>query len=93
MAPLVFFIHVVGEVMRPVTLALRLFGNIMGEETVVLSLIALVVPLAKKLILIPVQLPNMLLGLVTALVQALIFAMLAAVYLTGVLREGHEEAR
>ncbi len=93
MAPLVFFIHVVGEVMRPVTLALRLFGNIMGEETVVLSLIALVVPLAKRLILIPVQLPNMLLGLVTALVQALIFAMLAAVYLTGVLREGHEEAR
>ncbi len=92
MAPLVFFIHVVGELMRPVTLALRLFGNIMGEETVVLSLIALVIPLEKRFIFVPVQLPNMLLGMVTAFVQALIFSMLAAVYLAGVMHEEHEEA-
>jgi F-type H+-transporting ATPase subunit a len=92
MAPLVLFVHLMGEVMRPVTLALRLFGNIRGEETVVLSLIALVAPLAKRLIVIPIQLPNMLLGLLTGLVQAVIFAMLATVYLAGVLREEHKEA-
>lgn len=92
MAPLVFLIHVVGELMRPVTLALRLFGNIMGEETVVLSLIALVIPLERKFIFLPVQLPNMLLGLVTAFVQALIFSLLAAVYLAGVMHEEHAEA-
>ena len=91
MAPLVFFIHLVGELMRPVTLALRLFGNILGEETVVLSLIALVIPLEKRFIFVPVQLPNMLLGLITAFVQALIFAMLTSVYLAGVLRGAHQE--
>jgi len=91
MAPLVFSIHLVGELMRPVTLALRLFGNIMGEETVVLSLIALVIPLEKRFIFLPVQLPNMLLGLITAFVQALIFSMLTSVYLAGVLQGAHEE--
>jgi F-type H+-transporting ATPase subunit a len=83
MAPLVFAIHVVGELVRPVSLALRLFGNIHGEETVVVTLVGLVA--ATHLWFLPIQLPNLALGLLTAFVQALVMALLAAVYLSGVL--------
>ncbi|MBN1460700.1 MAG: F0F1 ATP synthase subunit A [Armatimonadetes bacterium] len=89
LAPLIFVIHLVGEFFRPVTLAIRLFGNLMAEEMVVLILIGLVAGLARHWIPIPVQLPNMLLGLLVSVVQAAVFAILAAVYLDGVV--GHEE--
>jgi len=87
LAPLVFAVHLVGEIFRPVTLALRLFGNLMAEETVVLILIGLVVGFARHWIPIPIQLPNMLLGMLVSLVQAAIFSMLAAVYIAGVVHE------
>ncbi len=88
MAPLIFAIHVIGELVRPVSLALRLFGNISGEETVVLTLVTLVAA-SRYLFWIPVQLPNLALGLLTAFVQALVMSLLAAVYLSGVV---HHEA-
>jgi F-type H+-transporting ATPase subunit a len=85
LAPLVLVVHVVGELVRPLTLALRLFGNLMAEEMVVLILIGLVAGLARHYFIpIPIQLPNMALGLLVSLVQAGIFAMLATVYLAGV---------
>jgi F-type H+-transporting ATPase subunit a len=90
---LVLVIHVVGEIFRPLTLALRLFGNMLGEETVVLSLIGVGVPiLLKWWVPVPIQLPNLALGLITSLVQAMIFATLTAVYLSGVLRQEAENA-
>lgn len=91
LAPLVFAVHLVGELFRPVTLALRLFGNLMSEETVVLILIGLVAGLARHWIPVPVQLPNMILGMLVSVVQAAIFSMLTAVYLSGVLREPEAE--
>jgi F-type H+-transporting ATPase subunit a len=91
LAPLIFTVHLLGELFRPVTLALRLFGNLMAEETVVLILIGLVVGLARHWIVVPVQLPNMMLGVLVSVVQAAIFSMLTAVYLAGVLRESEAE--
>jgi F-type H+-transporting ATPase subunit a len=91
LAPLVFAVHLVGELFRPVTLALRLFGNLMSEETVVLILMGLVAGLARHWIPVPVQLPNMILGMLVSVVQAAIFSMLTAVYLAGVLREPEAE--
>ncbi len=35
MTPLMFPLHVVGELAKPVSLSLRLFGNMMGEETLI----------------------------------------------------------
>jgi F-type H+-transporting ATPase subunit a len=92
LAPLVFAVHLVGELFRPVTLALRLFGNLMAKETVLAIFVGLVAGLAHRGIFLPVQLPNMILGIVVSVVQAAIFAMLTAVYLAGVLheQEAHE---
>ncbi|MFB3883054.1 MAG: F0F1 ATP synthase subunit A [Armatimonadota bacterium] len=87
LAPLVLVVHVVGELVRPVTLALRLFGNLMAEEMVVLILIGLVTGVLKHYFLpIPIQLPNMALGLLVSIVQAGIFTMLTTVYLAGVVQ-------
>lgn len=92
LAPLVFAVHLLGELFRPVTLALRLFGNLMAEEMVVLILIGLVAGFfAKHWIPIPIQLPNLALGLLVSLVQAAIFSMLATVYLSGVVNHAEEE--
>jgi len=89
---LIFFIHVVSEIVRPVTLALRLFGNMFAGETLILMMIGLVAPLyLKRHIPIPVQLPNMMLEVLIAVAQALVFAMLAVVYLAGVMESPDEE--
>lgn len=88
MGAFIFAVHLIGEFVRPVSLSLRLFGNIAGEETVVLTLVTLVA--ATHFWFLPVQLPNLALGLLTAFVQALVMSLLAAVYLSGVVH--HEEA-
>ena len=41
LAPLVCAVHLVGEMVRPVTLALRLFGNLMAGHMVLMILIGL----------------------------------------------------
>ncbi len=88
MGAFIFAVHLIGEFVRPVSLSLRLFGNIAGEETVVLTLVTLVA--ATRLFWIPVQLPNLALGLLTAFVQALVMSLLAAVYLSGVVHHAPE---
>jgi len=90
--PFVFCIHLIGELCRPVTLSLRLFGNMMAEHAVVFILLGLAAGLARRYwVFLPVQLPNLLLGMVVAFAQALVFSTLATVYLGGVL--GHGERR
>jgi F-type H+-transporting ATPase subunit a len=81
---LVFAVHLISELIRPVTLALRLFVNIMAGEAVLLALIALMVPfLLRHWIPVPVQLPNLVLEVLIGVVQAMVFSLLAAVYLAG----------
>jgi F-type H+-transporting ATPase subunit a len=84
LAPLMFPLHIVGELSRPVSLAMRLFGNIMGEDTA----IAIFVGLAVSFYL-PIQFPMLLLALLTSFIQAGIFSMLACVYIAGVVQEHH----
>jgi F-type H+-transporting ATPase subunit a len=92
LAPLVCAVHLVGEMVRPVTLALRLFGNMMAGHIVLTVLIGLVVGLvAKYWIPLPIQLPNMALEILVAIVQAMIFALLTTVYLSGVLHKERAE--
>lgn len=98
LVPLIFPIHVVGELTRPVTLAMRLFGNVMGGETVIMVLAGLSpILFAHRFgagyvigLPIPVALPMILLEIFTGTVQALVFTLLAAAYLAGVME--HQEA-
>ena len=68
---------IIDIVIHPFTLALRLFGNIHGEETVVEQLMQLSVFVngwAPAIIEV--------LGMLFGLIQALIFSLLAAIYIS-----------
>jgi F-type H+-transporting ATPase subunit a len=83
-APIMLPIELISHMSRVLSLSLRLFGNIFGEELVILIL-ASIVPFL-------VPLPMMLLGLLTGTLQAIIFVMLTMIYLGGAVQsEGHGE--
>lgn len=88
-------IHVLGELARPLSLSVRLFGNIFGEDTVIAQLVALgVIAIGGRgLVLpVPVQFPMLLFGIFGSFVQALVFTMLAASYLSGAVVTHGQEA-
>jgi F-type H+-transporting ATPase subunit a len=74
-------IEVISHFARPLSLGLRLFGNMMGDHLVV-GLFASLIPL-----FLPV--PIMFLGLFVALVQTFVFTLLSMVYFNGAIE--HEE--
>jgi F-type H+-transporting ATPase subunit a len=83
-----FPIEFIGHLARPISLSIRLFGNIFGEESVIiilLSLIWLVIPYG---IYLAIMMP---LSLFTSIVQTFIFVMLSMVYIAGAVDVGHEE--
>lgn len=63
------------ELVRPLSLSLRLYGNVFGEETVAHQLFALVPFLG--------PLPIMLLSVLLCFIQAIVFTMLTAVFIDG----------
>lgn len=78
--PVMLPMNVLEELVKPFSLAIRLFGNLFGEETVV-AILVILVPL-----LVPV--PIMVLGVLMGTVQAFVFALLTLTYL-GTAVKGH----
>jgi F-type H+-transporting ATPase subunit a len=83
MAPLMLLIEIISHLARVLSLSLRLFGNIFGEEMVIAILFS-IVPLF-------VPLPMMFLGLITGGLQAFIFVLLTIIYLQGAVAVEHHE--
>jgi len=81
MAPLFIPIEVISHFSRPLSLSMRLFGNIFGEDLVII-IIASIVPFVAPL-------PMMGLAVFTSLLQAFIFVMLSAIYLSGAMESEH----
>jgi len=81
LAPLMLIIETISHLVRPVALAIRLFGNINGDH-VVLGIFSDLVPLGIPVIFLG-------LGLFVAFVQAFVFALLSSVYIG--LSVAHEE--
>jgi F-type H+-transporting ATPase subunit a len=82
-APIMLPIELISHLARIMSLSLRLFGNIFGEELVILILFSLVPFL--------VPLPMMFLGLITATLQAFVFVLLTIIYLGGAVATEHEQ--
>jgi F-type H+-transporting ATPase subunit a len=81
MAPLLFPIEIISHLVRPVSLSMRLFGNMTGDHKVVAvftSLLALGLPV-----------PFMGLGVFVACLQAFVFVLLASVYFQDALDHPH----
>jgi F-type H+-transporting ATPase subunit a len=82
LAPLFFPIEIIGHCARVLSLTLRLFGNIMGEDLVLLILIFLAGQFLAPL-------PMMFLAIFTSLVQAFIFTLLSMMYFAGSMEHAH----
>lgn len=81
LSPLMIPIEIIGHLARPMSLSLRLFGNIMGDHLVA----AIFVMLAP--IFIPV--PLAFLGLFVAFVQTFVFILLSMAYFSGAISHDH----
>jgi len=84
LAPLMVPIELIGHFVRPVSLSVRLFGNIFGDHyiyAIVFGLVPFLVPL-----------PMMVLGIFVAIVQTLVFILLSMAYFSGAIEEAEHEA-
>lgn len=89
---LLFIIHMIGEFAKPVSLSLRLFGNITGEDTLVGAFVMLgimALSFAHSPVGLPLHVPFIFLGMLLSTIQALIFTILSTIYLLMMLP--HEE--
>lgn len=82
LVPLIMPIELIGHVARVLSLSIRLFGNVFGEELVLAILFFLA-----GLYLAP--LPMMFLGLFTGFIQAFIFCLLSMMYFAGAMEHAH----
>jgi len=79
--PFLLPINVLEEFVKPLSLSLRLYGNIFGEE----------MALAAALLIVPLFLPTGIMGLslIFGFIQAFIFTVLASVYIDTATSGGH----
>jgi F-type H+-transporting ATPase subunit a len=91
MMPLMLPLHVIGEIAKPFSLSVRLFGNIFGEETLIavfVTLGALVLAMLPIPIGIPFHVPFVLLAVLMGTIQAMVFMLLSTIYIALVLPHG-----
>jgi F-type H+-transporting ATPase subunit a len=83
LAPLMLPIHILGELAKPISLSARLFGNVFGEDMLLVAFTTIGVTAISFLHLpfgIPLQLPFLFLALLTGTLQALVFTVLSTIY-------------
>lgn len=82
LSPIMVPIEVIGHLARPLSLSLRLFGNITGDH-LVLAIFSGLVPLV-----VPVF--ALFLGVFVSIIQALVFILLSMMYISGATEHAHE---
>lgn len=96
-SPLIFCLELVGVFVRPISLSLRLFGNIMGEDRLVGTFLGLGMVIATVIfgtqtpvIGVPLHFPFFFLLLLGSTIQATVFTLLATVYIGMSLPHDHD---
>ena len=85
-------LHIIGELAKPFSLSIRLFGNITGEDTLIAVMVALSgIIFSTVYVPIPLQFPFYFLGMLGSLIQALVFSILSAVYIALMMAHAPEE--
>lgn len=81
--PLMLPLHIIEELAKPMSLSLRLFGNITGEDVLLYIFVGLGVGILSFTHLpvgIPLQIPFIFLAILTSFIQALVFTLLSTIY-------------
>ncbi len=81
MTPIMLPIEIVSHLARPLSLSVRLFGNIRGED-LVLAIVLMLVPFLMPL-------PVVILMIFTSIIQTLVFMMLSMIYISLAMQEAH----
>lgn len=95
LVPLLFPIHVIGEIAKPVSLSCRLFGNIFGEDMLLVGFATLGIGAFAAMGLgglpfgLPIHFIFLFLALLTSFVQAMVFSMLSTIYFLLMLPHDH----
>jgi len=82
--PFNLVLHTIGELTKPVSLSIRLFGNIFGEDALIGQMLLLGIAALHFMhspIGLPLQFPFYLLAMLTSLIQALVFSLLSTIYI------------
>lgn len=85
LAPLMVVIELIGHAVRPLTLGLRLYGNIMADHTV----LSVFVEMFEKNWFIPVPAIFYGMGIFVASMQAFVFTMLMMIYVSMAISHDH----
>ncbi|MCX5800067.1 MAG: F0F1 ATP synthase subunit A [Candidatus Eisenbacteria bacterium] len=83
LVPLMLPMHVITELAKPLSLSVRLFGNILGEDVLIAVFVGLGISIMAFLNLpvgIPLHLPFVFLAMLTGAIQALVFSVLSTIY-------------
>ena len=94
LVPLMLPLHIVEEFAKPLSLSLRLFGNITGEDILLFIFVGLGVGMLSFIpipIGVPLQIPFIFLALLTSFIQALVFTLLSTIYFSLMLPHHEEE--
>ncbi|MFH1228176.1 MAG: F0F1 ATP synthase subunit A [Planctomycetota bacterium] len=75
LVPMMFPLHILGELVKPLSLSIRLYGNISGEDTIIVSLVNMGFPS------LPLQLMMMSFAVFTSFLQAFVFTALSSIYI------------
>lgn len=78
---LMFVIEFIGHIARPLTLSVRLFGNMVAKH-ILLLVLAILVPMFVPMVILG-------LGVLVGVVQAFVFTLLTTLYLSGAVEEAH----
>ena len=78
---MMFFIETIGHLVRPLTLSVRLFGNMVAKH-ILLIVLGILAPAVVPVVILG-------LGVLVGLVQAFVFVLLSAMYLAGAVEEAH----
>ena len=96
LAPLMLPIHLLGEIAKPISLSCRLFGNIFGEDMLLVAFASLgvtMLPFKQLPFGIPMHALFFPLALLGSLLQAMVFTVLTSIYILLMLPHedhGHE---
>ncbi len=95
LAPLMLPIHVLGELAKPISLSCRLFGNIFGEDMLLVAFASLgvtMLPFQNVPFGIPIHALFFPLALLGSALQAMVFTVLSSIYILLMLpHESHDE--
>ena len=85
--PLIFSIELISNMIRPITLALRLFANMFADEQIAMQIAGMAPPFTQ--FLVPVLI--MPLAVFVAFVQTLVFTLLSMIYIGEVSHPPHDD--